>query len=163
MEVFRGERRLNEIASKNNVHPNMPARWKTEAANNFHILFENENAKIRKQARDYESKIDELYKQIGKLTVRNELMKKSGIQFLSKAADSHGGPRGTDFPVSVQAQMPSLNCSSLYHKLIPSSDWDIQLNRLMDIAYTKHPEFGYRCIVIWHEGCYGFHADKKLS
>ncbi len=68
MEVFRGERLLNEIASENNVHPNMLTRWKTEAANNFHILFENENAKIRKQARDYEAQIDELYKQIGKLT-----------------------------------------------------------------------------------------------
>ncbi len=76
MEVFRGERLLNEIASENNVHPNMLTRWKTEAANNFHILFENENAKIRRQARDYEAQIDELYKQIGKLTAQNEWMKK---------------------------------------------------------------------------------------
>ncbi len=38
MEVFRGERLLNEIASENNVHPNMLTRWKTEASNNLHVL-----------------------------------------------------------------------------------------------------------------------------
>ena len=46
MEVLRGERMLNEIASENNVHPNMLTRWKTDAVNNFHILFENENANL---------------------------------------------------------------------------------------------------------------------
>ena len=65
------------------------------------------------------------------------------------------------FPVSVQAQMLSLNRSSLYYKPLPSSEWDLQLNRLIDITYTKHPEFGYRRITAWLESCYGFHADKK--
>ena len=80
MEVFRGERLLNEIASENNIHPNMLTRWKTEASNNLHVLFENENAKMRKQARQYEAQIDELYTQIGKLTAQCGWMKKkSGI------------------------------------------------------------------------------------
>ena len=65
------------------------------------------------------------------------------------------------FPVSVQAQMLSLNRSSLYYKPLPSSEWDLQLNRLIDITYTKHPEFGYRRITAWLESYYGFHADKK--
>ena len=76
MEVFKGERLLNEIASENNVHPNMLIRWKTEAANNLHVLFENENAKMRKQAKQYEAQIEELYTQIGKLTAQYEWMKK---------------------------------------------------------------------------------------
>ena len=77
MEVFRGERLLNEIASENNVHPNMLTRWKTEASNNLHVLFENENAKMRKQAKQYEAQIEELYTQIGKLTAQYEWMKKN--------------------------------------------------------------------------------------
>ena len=77
MEVFKGERLLNEIASENNVHPNMLTRWKTEAANNLHVLFENENAKMRKQAKQYEAQIEELYTQIGKLTAQYEWMKKN--------------------------------------------------------------------------------------
>jgi len=38
MEVFRGERLLNEIASENNVHPNMLTRWKTEVSAQAEML-----------------------------------------------------------------------------------------------------------------------------
>lgn len=80
LEVLRGERMLNEIASDNEVYPNMLTRWKTEATNNFHLLFENDNAKIRKQSNEYEAQIDDLHQQIGKLTAQYDWMiKKSGI------------------------------------------------------------------------------------
>lgn len=65
------------------------------------------------------------------------------------------------FSVSAQAQMLGLNRTSLYYKPRPSSEWDLQLNRLIDMTYTKHPEFGYRRITAWLENYYGFHADKK--
>lgn len=83
LEVLRGERLLNEIASHNNVHPNMLTRWKSDATSNFHLLFENENAKMRRQSKEYEAQIEELYKQIGRLTAQYEWMKKSGISFPS--------------------------------------------------------------------------------
>lgn len=76
MEGFKEERLLNEIVSENNVHPNMLTRWKMEAVNNLHVLFENENAKMRKQAKQYEVQMEELYTQIGKLTAQYEWMKK---------------------------------------------------------------------------------------
>lgn len=65
------------------------------------------------------------------------------------------------FSVSAQAEMLGLNRTSLYYKPRPSSEWDLQLNRLIDMTYTKHPEFGYRRITAWLENYYGFHADKK--
>lgn len=65
------------------------------------------------------------------------------------------------FPVSVQVQMLSLNRSLLYYKPLLSSEWDLQLNRLIDIIYTKHPELRYRRIITWLESCYGFHANKR--
>ena len=65
------------------------------------------------------------------------------------------------FSISTQAEMLSLNRTSLYYKPRPSSEWDLQLNRLIDITYTKHPEFGYRRITAWLDRYYGFHVDKK--
>ena len=65
------------------------------------------------------------------------------------------------FPIALQAQMLSLNRSSLYYRPLPASNWDLQLNRLIDITYTKHPEFGYRRITAWLESYYGFRVDKK--
>ncbi|CAB1249083.1 hypothetical protein CLOSBL3_11838 [Clostridiaceae bacterium BL-3] len=47
LEVLRGERTLSEIASENQVHPNMLTRWKTEAVKNFSQLFEKEASKTK--------------------------------------------------------------------------------------------------------------------
>ena len=49
LEALRGERTLSEIASENEVYPNMLKRWKTEAIKNFKLLFENESSKVNKQ------------------------------------------------------------------------------------------------------------------
>lgn len=76
LEVLRGERTLSEIASENQVHPNMLTRWKTEAVKNFSQLFEKEASKTKQMKKQYEDRIDELYKQIGRLTTQNEWMKK---------------------------------------------------------------------------------------
>ena len=80
LEVLKGERTLNEIASENNVHPNMLSRWKKEAIEGLPSVFENDTAKQHKVQKEHESELDELYTQIGKLTTQNEwLKKKSGF------------------------------------------------------------------------------------
>jgi transposase-like protein len=79
LEVLRGERTLVEIASENNVHPNMLTRWKTDAVNHFGLLFEKP-AKVDNLVKEKEAEIEELYKQIGKLSTQVEwLKKKSGL------------------------------------------------------------------------------------
>lgn len=49
LETFRGEKTINEIASVNEIHPNMLSRWKREAETNLFLLFENDSAKKRKE------------------------------------------------------------------------------------------------------------------
>lgn len=80
LEVLKGERTLNEIASENNVHPNMLTRWKKEAIDGLPTLFENTSAKQRKLQQEFDAEREELYAQIGRLTTQNEwLKKKSGL------------------------------------------------------------------------------------
>jgi transposase-like protein len=80
LEVIQGERTLNEIASANGVHPTVLTRWKTEAVKNLQMVFENENIAARKVKKENDAKVDELYREIGKLTTENAwLKKKSGI------------------------------------------------------------------------------------
>lgn len=79
LEVLRGERTLAEIASENNIHPNMLTRWKTDAISHFGLLFEKP-AKVDGLVKEREAEIEELYKQIGKLSAQIEwLKKKSGL------------------------------------------------------------------------------------
>ena len=80
LETLRGEETLNEIASRNNIHPNLLTRWKTQAINGLPQVFESESIKARRQAKEIEKEKDDLYKQIGKLTAQIEwLKKKSGF------------------------------------------------------------------------------------
>lgn len=80
LEALRGERTINEIASENNIHPNMLSKWKREAETQLYILFQDNSSKERKAQKDRESEINDLYAQIGKLTTQNEwLKKKSGL------------------------------------------------------------------------------------
>lgn len=80
LEALRGERTINEIASENNIHPNMLSRWKREAEKELYTLFQDRAAKERKAKKAQQAQMDELYTQIGKLTTQNEwLKKKSGL------------------------------------------------------------------------------------
>lgn len=80
LEAIKGERTINEIASENNIHPNMLSKWKREAETNMYQLFQDNSAKERKTRKAHEEEVQELYAQIGRLTTQNEwLKKKSGF------------------------------------------------------------------------------------
>lgn len=56
------------------------SRWKREAETNLFLLFENDSAKKRKEQKEQEAILQELYAKIGKLTTQVEwLKKKSGL------------------------------------------------------------------------------------
>lgn len=80
LEALRGERTVQQIASENNIAPNLLTRWKSEAISNLPQLFESEKSKLRKQEKKHEAQVEELYTQIGRLTTElSWLKKKSGI------------------------------------------------------------------------------------
>jgi transposase-like protein len=80
LEVLQGEHTLNEIASANNIHPTMLARWKKEAIEGMPSIFQNDAPKKRKEQKEHQAELEALYAQIGKLTTQNEwLKKKSGL------------------------------------------------------------------------------------
>jgi len=76
IEVLRGEETINEIASKNNVHPTLLGRWKTQAISGLPMVFESETAKARKKSKEDEKEKEALYRQIGILATQNEWLKK---------------------------------------------------------------------------------------
>ena len=80
LEVLRGERTINEIASEHGVHPNMLSRWKREAESNLYVLYQDNAAKKRKEEKAHEEELQALYARIGQLTTQNEwLKKKAGL------------------------------------------------------------------------------------
>jgi len=79
LEILKEEKTVNQIASEYGVHPNLLYRWKKQALENLHKLFEDENKGERDRQAEHERQENELYREIGRLTTQlNWLKKKAG-------------------------------------------------------------------------------------
>ncbi len=87
LEALRGERTVQQIASENNIAPNLLTRWKSEAISNLPQLFENENSKLREQAKNHEAQVEELYTQIGWFTRHVKKMNLRGVHILKLSGE----------------------------------------------------------------------------
>ena len=72
LEAIRNEMTAAELASKYGVHPTMIAVWKKALLDGAAGIFD----KNRKSEKDAEKKIDDLYREIGKLKVDNDFLSK---------------------------------------------------------------------------------------
>ena len=75
LEALRGDKTVQELAALYEVHPNMVTLWKKQLLEGAEVLFEKPGKDAERH--ELEQKQDELYKQIGKLQIENEFLKKS--------------------------------------------------------------------------------------
>ena len=80
IEALRETKTTNQIASENEINPSLLTRWKTEAINGLAQVFRQGTTMQEKERAEYEEKIDELYKQIGRLTTELEWVKKKSMR-----------------------------------------------------------------------------------
>jgi len=94
LELLREEKSLNELAAENDIHPNVLRNWKREFLENASMVFDNkkeQQAKAKEQ--DYEQKIENLYKEIGQLTMSVNWLKKKSEQAFGPDWESKFSPR----------------------------------------------------------------------
>ena len=76
-ELLREEKTLSQLASEYEVSSKQVSRWKNQVLTEMPRLFERNSDKAKEK---YETKITELYAEIGRLTTQvNWLKKKSGL------------------------------------------------------------------------------------
>ncbi len=80
LEALRESKTIAELAAEHQIHPNLITKWKQTALAELTSVFERGPIKDEK-AQAQETRIAELYQEIGKLTTQvNWLKKKSGFQ-----------------------------------------------------------------------------------
>ena len=85
MEALRGELTMAQIASKYGVHSNQVQAWKKLFKENMGAIFSQNKKKQEKQQKHV---IEDLYKNIGKLQVENDWLKKK-LELLGLKKDYH--------------------------------------------------------------------------
>ena len=74
MEAIKGHKTVNELASEFDVHPNQVSTWKKKLIEGSTEAF---TRKSEKREEDFEEERDQLLRQIGKLSVENDWLKKT--------------------------------------------------------------------------------------
>ena len=71
MEAMRGDKTIQEIASKHKVHPNQVSGWKRQAIDGLSEVFSNGTDR---QRQDHDAEIRDLHAKIGQLTVERDFL-----------------------------------------------------------------------------------------
>lgn len=73
LEALRGDKTIQEIASKHKVHPNQVSKWKRQAMDGLGDVFSNGPDRARQ---DHDSEVHDLHAKIGQLTVERDFLAK---------------------------------------------------------------------------------------
>ena len=73
LEALRGDRTIQEIATRHKVHPNQVSQWKKQAVDGLGDVFSNG---AQKAQADREGEIHDLHAKIGQLTVERDFLDK---------------------------------------------------------------------------------------
>jgi len=79
IEAIRGQKTTAELASQYDIHPTMINNWKRDLLEKASELFDNGKTTSQVQA-ETQAQIDELYRQIGQLTVERDFLAKRSAQ-----------------------------------------------------------------------------------
>ena len=71
LEALRGDRTIQEIASRHKVHPNQVSAWKRQAMDGLGAVFSNG---AERATQDHEAEVHDLHAKIGQLTVERDFL-----------------------------------------------------------------------------------------
>ena len=71
LDALRGDKTIQEIATRNKVHPNQVSTWKRQAMEGLGAMFSNGADKARM---DHDAEVHDLHAKIGQLTVERDFL-----------------------------------------------------------------------------------------
>lgn len=108
----------------------------------------------------YEEQIETLYAEVGKLTTQLSWLKKNLALKTRDERITMVDWGSAELPIKTQAELLSLNRSSLYYKPACPSPQEVALKHRIDELYTKYPFYGSRRITVQLQKD-GFSVNRK--
>ena len=71
LDALRGDRSIQEIATRNKVHPNQVSTWKRQVMDGLGAMFSNGADRARM---DHDTEVHDLHAKIGQLTVERDFL-----------------------------------------------------------------------------------------
>nr|WP_245630293.1 IS3 family transposase [Alicyclobacillus acidiphilus] len=156
LELLKEEKTIAQISSEYGVHVTMLHRWKNTAVENLSSVFEDESKKNTAAIqKEHEKETSELYAKIGRLTTEVEWLKKNLASNRTRAERIAMVEHDSDkISISRQADLLSLNRTSLYYRPADVSEEELRLRRCIDEIYTERPVSGsrYMTAILRREG-----------
>lgn len=94
VEMLKGEKDINALASEHSIAPNQIRNWKNEFLENAPLAFDNKKEKdLKETLQSQELEKENLYKTIGQLTTQVDWLKKKSEQILGPDWEDKFTPR----------------------------------------------------------------------
>ena len=94
LEVLKGEKELNVIATENNIQPNLLRNWKKEFLDKASVVFDDSREENLKEKLASERKEKDQYaKKVGQLTMQVDWLKKKSEEMLGPDYESQFSPK----------------------------------------------------------------------
>ncbi|MDD3014509.1 MAG: IS3 family transposase [Candidatus Gastranaerophilales bacterium] len=150
IELLKGEKDLNTLATENNIQPNLLRNWKKEFLNNASAVFDDKREENLKDKLSEERKEKAEYaKKVGQLTMQVDWLKKNLKKFVDLTTRVSLGQNlltTKEIPASTGARLLDVNRTSIYYKGAPISEEELACKEIIDHLHTDNPTWGARQI-----------------
>ena len=148
IELLKGEKDLNTLATENNIQPNLLRNWKKEFLNNASAVFDDKREENLKDKLAEERKEKAEYaKKVGQLTMQVDWLKKNLKKFVdltTRVSLVQNLLTTKEIPASIGTKLLDINRTSIYYKRSSISDEELACKAIIDRLHTDNPTWGAR-------------------
>ena len=148
IELLKGEKDLNTIATENNIQPNLLRNWKKEFLDKASVVFDDTREDNLKEKLALERKEKAEYaKKVGQLTMQVDWLKKNlkkHLDLTTRVNLVQNLLKTKELPVKTGSTLLGINRTSVYYKGTPISQEELDCKSIIDRLHTDNPAWGAR-------------------
>ena len=148
IELLKGEKDLNTIASENNIQPNLLRNWKKEFLDKASVVFDDSREDNLKEKLALERKEKAEYaKKVGQLTMQVDWLKKNlkkHLDLTTRVNLVRNLLKTKEFPIKTGAELLGINRTSVYYNGTHISQEELECKAIIDHLHTDNSAWGAR-------------------